>query len=56
MSPSLYGYDGHVAEDIVIFLVPDGARDGDCVPITTQDIQLKYQRKPKHLLKGLISK
>ena len=40
----------------MIFLVLDGVRDGDCVPITTQDIQLKYQRKPKLLLKGLVSK
>ena len=41
MSPSRCGYDGYVAEYIVIVLVPDGARDGDCVPDTTQDIQLK---------------
>ena len=56
MSPGLCGYDGYVAGDIVIVLVPDGARDGDCVPDITLDIQLKYQGKPKRLLKGLISK
>ena len=26
--------DGHVAEEIVIVLVLDGAQDGDCVPDT----------------------
>ena len=48
--------DDHVAEEIVIVLVLDGVQNGDCVPDTTKDIQFKYQRKPKCLLKGLVSK
>ena len=40
----------------MIFLVLDGVRDGDCVPDTTEDIQIRYQRKLKCLLKGLVSK
>ena len=45
--------DGHAADKIVIVLVLYGVQNEDCVPDTTQDIQFKYQRKQKCLLKGL---